>query len=109
MMSLFLNANKDIFPEPFQFKPERWLEQEPQPKFLSDKQKYLASFGRGSRRCIAINLAYAELYLTLAAVVTRLKPSLFETDESDVTFKHDFTIMQSKLDSEGVRVEIEAQ
>lgn len=108
MMSLFLNANADIFPEPFKFVPDRWLQQDDTIKFNPAKQKYLATFGRGARRCIAMNLAHAELYLTVAAVVTRLQMQLFDTDETDVAFLHDFSIIQSRLDSKGVRVTVSA-
>lgn len=38
----------EIFPEPFSFKPERWLDKE------NRLDKYLVAFGKGSRGCIGI-------------------------------------------------------
>ena len=66
-------------------------------------------FGRGVRRCIAMNLAHAELYSTVAAVVTRLNLQLSTTYESDVAFKHDFTILRPRLGWQGVRVKVGSQ
>jgi hypothetical protein len=53
-----------------------------------------------------MDLAYAELFLTLAAVVTGHEMELVETSEEDVRFLHDFQVAQPKLDSKGVRVSI---
>lgn len=50
------------------------------------------------------SLAYAELYLTYAAVFRKFKFELYETDQSDVALAHDFFLPSPKLDSKGVRV-----
>ena len=63
------------------------------------------SFNKGARQCIGINLAYAEMYLALAAAV-RFDMELYQTDESDVRFKHDFHAAFQKLDSKGIRVSV---
>ena len=63
-MSLFVNASTVYYPEPWTFDPERRIGEE-----AKDRRKYLTSFGKGSRRCIGVNLAYLELYLAIAAVV----------------------------------------
>ncbi len=102
MMSLFMHTNKSVFPDPWAFLPERWLH-------LGHKelQKYLVAFGKGSRRCIASNLAHAELFLTLAATIRRFNMELFETDAKDVEFRHDFVVLHPQLDTKGVRVTVE--
>ncbi|KAF5877740.1 putative cytochrome p450 protein [Botrytis fragariae] len=68
------HQNKNIFPESMAFKPERWLGNE-------DKklERYLVPFNRGTRSCLGINLARAELYLILSSVYRR-----FDFDVSQV-------------------------
>lgn len=45
-----------IFPEPLEFRPERWIEATQQGVKLD---KYLVAFGRGTRSCIGLNLGKA--------------------------------------------------
>ena len=101
MTSVLFHDNPEFFPNPRTFKPERFLEQ-------PSLRKYLIPFSRGSRQCAGQNLAYCELYLTLAAVFApgRFRFELFETDISDVETKHDFMNTSPKLDSKGIRVTI---
>ena len=66
MTSVLIHDNPEIFPEPFEFRPERWLEEGQQ-----RLQKYLVSFSKGTRMCAGMNLAYAEMYLALAGVFKR--------------------------------------
>ena len=48
MQSAYLHhTNPDIFPDPFVFKPQRWIED---PKL----SRYLMAFGRGSRSCVGM-------------------------------------------------------
>ncbi|ESU07768.1 hypothetical protein SNK03_002696 [Fusarium graminearum] len=52
MTSMINHWNEDLFPEPDEFLPERWLENgKPNYKL----QKFLISFGKGSRACIGEN------------------------------------------------------
>ena len=76
MTAVLIHTNPDIFPRPEEFLPERWLG--------DDKQKlkhYLVPFSRGTRGCIGINLAYAELYLSVALIYRRYKLELQDTIE----------------------------
>ena len=101
MTPVLLHDNPAFFPDARTFRPERFLEQ-------PTLRKYLLSFSRGSRQCAGQNLAYCELYLTLAAVFApgRFELELFETDVSDVETKHDFFNTSPKLDSKGIRVTV---
>ncbi len=101
-MSLFMHTNENVFPDPWAFTPERWLR-------LGHKelQRYLIFFGKGSRRCIATNLAHAEIFLTLAATIRRFNLKLFETDVQDVEYRHDFVVLRPNLNTKGVRVVVE--
>jgi len=51
--------------------------------------------------CLGINLAYAEIYLTLAAVFQRFDLELVETTREDVDIVHDFFHPSPRLDSKG--------
>ncbi|OJD34608.1 cytochrome p450 [Diplodia corticola] len=100
MTSVLIHENERLFPEPTEFRPERWLQPGAQ-----QLEKYLVTFNRGSRACLGLNLAGAEIPLALAAVFGgRFGLELFETDRSDVDLKHDFFNPSPRLDSKGVRV-----
>jgi cytochrome P450 len=102
MTSVLIHDNPDIFPSPHDFNPERWLLPLAERTQL---EKYLVPFSRGTRACLGMNLAYAEIFLTLAAVFGgEFTFELFETDRSDVDIVHDFFNTSPKLDSKGVRV-----
>jgi cytochrome P450 len=49
MSQPMIHFNSDIFPDPWTFDQERWLKRE-KPRAL---EKYLLSFSRGARECIA--------------------------------------------------------
>uniref|UniRef100_A0A0D2YE54 Trichodiene oxygenase n=1 Tax=Fusarium oxysporum (strain Fo5176) TaxID=660025 RepID=A0A0D2YE54_FUSOF len=46
----------------------------------------------GSRQCIGMNLAYAELYLTVATIFSRFDLELVGTTKRDVEIAHDFFV-----------------
>lgn len=96
--------DENIFPEPRKFDPERWLDQLDEGKTTSRLDKYIVAFGKGSRNCIGIHLAYAQLYMTLAAIVQRYTLEMYETDDSDATPTRDLFTAGVKLDSKGIRV-----
>lgn len=50
MTHRFIHHNADIFPDPLAFKPERWMQGEKSKQL----EKYLVTFSRGSRQCLAI-------------------------------------------------------
>ncbi|KAK7205061.1 cytochrome p450 monooxygenase [Myxozyma melibiosi] len=63
------SAHRDpnIFPDPEQFMPERWLTDSAK----SFSQKYFIPFSMGSRGCIGRNITYLEQQLLLATLVRR--------------------------------------
>jgi len=102
MSNPLVSLNPKVFPSPATFDPSRWLDN-PQ------LDRYLVSFSKGSRGCVGMNLAWAELYFTLAAVFARYGREertmrLWRTDVEDVQAVHDFFVPAPKLDSKGVRV-----
>ena len=101
--TLAIHTNEEIFPDPWAFKPERWLGSEG-----VARRKYQMAFNKGGRNCIGMNLAHAEMFLAFAAMA-RFDMTLFETDLSDVEFQHDFHVAYPKLDSKGVRALVQGK
>jgi hypothetical protein len=107
MSCALIHLNPDIFPEPLEFVPERWLK-DPQ------LTRYLCSFAKGSRQCVGINMAYAQLYLCVAGNFRRYggpgNPGpmgyfeLFETAREDVEIQYDLFVPFPKQGSKGIRV-----
>ena len=101
----FFHQDTAMFPRPNEFDPDRWLCASKNEHDLM--LKYLSNFGRGTRQCVGMNLAYAELYLTLACMFRRLGPKmkLFDTDRiRDVDPTLDYFITAPSVESKGVRV-----
>jgi cytochrome P450 len=62
---LLLHHREDVYPEPFAFRPERWMERKP------GTYEWIP-FGGGTRRCLGAALAMAEQRVVLEAMVRRL-------------------------------------
>lgn len=62
-----LHHNPAVFPDPYEFKPERWLDSPPGQ--LEKMNRDSIPFGLGSRQCIARNLAMLELNRASAAIL----------------------------------------
>ena len=103
MTTLCAHTDETNFPDPWTFNPDRWLGPDG-PR----KRKYQMAFNKGSRICIGINLAHAELFLAIAAM-TRYDMKLFETDISDVQFEHDYHVGFPKLGSKGIRAKVQGK
>ncbi|KAK8926826.1 Cytochrome P450 monooxygenase sdnE [Metarhizium anisopliae] len=113
MTSYDVHHDEAVFPDSFVFRPERWADN-------PGLDRYLVSFGKGSRHCVGMNLAMAELYLTLAKLFRLFgsgrvrRPGdlgqlvLFETDESDIRMTGEVLVPFVKPDSRGVRVVVES-
>lgn len=101
---MLIHDNPTIFPSPRTFIPDRWLDLDGKPN--TRLQKYIIPFSRGSRQCVGMNLAYAEMYHTVAAIFApgRFQFELFETDSSDVETAHDWFNPFPKQDSKGIRL-----
>jgi cytochrome P450 len=110
MTANLIHHDQSIFPNSTAFRPERWIGN---PQLT----RYLVSFGKGGRVCLGMNLAYAELYLALAALF-RIYGSAEVQGKDDVgvlelyeTTSKDVGVMESDLDtpsmpgdSKGIRV-----
>jgi len=111
MTSVLIHHDESIFPNSNEFRPDRWTGN-PQ------LDRYLVSFSKGSRSCLGINLAYAEMYLWLAGVFRRYGSSevkfegdqgaleLFDTTISDVEMWADRLIPATKPGSKRMRFRV---
>ena len=62
---LLLHHREDLYPEPFEFRPERWAGRKP------GTYEWIP-FGGGTRRCLGATLAMAEQRVVLEAMARRL-------------------------------------
>jgi cytochrome P450 len=62
--TLSAHTAETVFPDPFRFDPRRWLGEEGK-----KRRKFQMAFNKGSRKCLGIELARAELFLVAAALV----------------------------------------
>lgn len=113
MTSVLMHHNPTIFPDSHKFSPNRWLEN-------PHLDKYLVAFSKGSRQCVGINLAYAEMYIILARIF-RIYGSkdvhgkddlgyleLFKTTSRDVEIVSDLFVPHPAPDSEGIRIRVKS-
>ncbi|KAL2829520.1 cytochrome P450 [Aspergillus cavernicola] len=77
----------EIFPNPNEFDPERWGRAAAKGARLD---KYLVNFSKGSRMCVGLNLAYAELFLVIASMVRWFDMELYESPKAKIEFARDF-------------------
>jgi cytochrome P450 len=55
MTAYLQHTDSTVYPDPFVFQPERWLNASPQ------MHRNLVPFSRGSRNCIGMHLAQAQI------------------------------------------------
>lgn len=103
-----------IFANPDAFEPDRWMD----PSTAAGLDRFLVPFSKGSRNCLGMNLAWAEIYMCAAAVFGRFGSGdardegdvgvmeLYETDEGDVKMESDMFFPVPRKGSKGVRVRI---
>ncbi|KIW89237.1 uncharacterized protein Z519_10090 [Cladophialophora bantiana CBS 173.52] len=100
MTSVFMHHNENIFPDSYNFIPERWMNLDERKRL----ENYLVAFSKGSRQCIGLNLARAEMLLGLAKIFREVHFQLYETTREDVTMVHELFLPFPKVGSKGVRV-----
>ncbi|KAG6365865.1 hypothetical protein INS49_000041 [Diaporthe citri] len=66
MTRVLMHTDENIYPNPQFFEPERWMEGS---GIRKNAEHAYAPFSKGTRMCVGMHLAWAELYLALAALV----------------------------------------
>ncbi|KAJ5116547.1 Cytochrome P450, partial [Penicillium angulare] len=99
----FLHTNTEIFPDPYRFDPERWIRAQEQGDRL---ETCLAPFSKGTRQCLGMHLAYAEIYLGLAAIVRRFDLKIYKTTVEDMTHYREYAFGHPKKRNAGLRVTV---
>ena len=100
MSTVHMHDDERIFPDHYRFDPSRW--QGPNPPW-----KYLIPFGKGSRACVGMELAKAEILTTLANMFRRFgrEMVLHETvRERDVDTVYDVFNPMPSRESNGLMV-----
>nr|POE87250.1 trichodiene oxygenase [Quercus suber] len=83
-----MHHNERLYPNSWAYQPERWVNN-PDIRLSADAaptklSRYMTAFGRGSRMCLGMHIAEAELYMVLAALFHQFDFELFETDRTAV-------------------------
>ncbi|KAF3057972.1 Trichodiene oxygenase [Daldinia childiae] len=115
-----MHHNTVLFPDPYTFKPERWLgDPKVEPELLEKagylppldgKTKplthYMVGFGKGTRMCVGMYLAYAEIYIGLATIFRRHELELYETSRKDVDIACEMILSLPWKGTKGIRVRV---
>lgn len=100
MSAYIQHRDERIFPSSKTFNPDRWID----PTEERHLSRYLVSFSKGTRMCLGVNLAWAEMYIGLATIFRRVELALFETESDDVEMAREYFVPLPKKGSKGVRV-----
>ncbi|KAK7973454.1 hypothetical protein PG988_007588 [Apiospora saccharicola] len=85
MTTLLMHTDPDLYPDPKRFDPERWTDMDVGRK----TEKTYGPFGRGTSMCLGMHLAWAELYMAVAALVQRFDFEFEPTGVYDVECSSD--------------------
>ncbi|KAL8922565.1 MAG: hypothetical protein Q9208_005068 [Pyrenodesmia sp. 3 TL-2023] len=109
MTPMHILDNEDIFPERYRFQPERWLPLDTNGQRLL---RYLVTFGGGSRSCVGLELAKAEILTSLACVWRRFGARMRLKDtvrERDVDTVYDIFAAAPSRQDNGVLVVLDEE
>ncbi|XXG96644.1 hypothetical protein Hte_002932 [Hypoxylon texense] len=67
MTTILMHHDPELYPDPGRFDPERWVGADARKR----AEKTYAPFSRGRRVCLGMYLAWAQLYVAVAALVPR--------------------------------------
>ncbi|MCJ1314498.1 hypothetical protein MMC25_008180 [Agyrium rufum] len=94
-MTIFLmHLDEHVYPRPEEFDPDRWLEN----ALIRKADKIFAPFSQGTGNCIGMHIAWAELYLTIAMLVSRFDREMAGTEAVDIECGSDQFVPGQKRD-----------
>lgn len=109
MYANLIHMNPDVFVDPMEFRPERFIEN-------PHLKRNLMTFSQGSRQCLGIQLSYTEIFLMFSEIWRRFGSEedhgedgwweLFETDRSDCDMVSNRFMAYPKADSKGIRIKV---
>ncbi|KAM5343621.1 hypothetical protein ACJ41O_012158 [Fusarium nematophilum] len=109
MTSFITHTDPDVFENPLEFRPERWIDN---PKL----SRAFMAFSRGSRNCVGQNFARREMGIVLATILNRYEIyrgqegrtlELYETTrERDIVANSELIIPMPARSSQGLRVRV---
>ncbi|KAJ5107325.1 Benzoate 4-monooxygenase cytochrome P450 [Penicillium angulare] len=99
----FVHMDPTLFPEPKKFDPERWIRAEEEGQHLT---RFIVSFTKGSKQCLGMNLAYAEIYMTLAHVLRRFDFEPHETTVENISVHREMGVGYPKDMNFGVKAKV---
>ncbi|XDG05685.1 hypothetical protein ABKA04_005300 [Annulohypoxylon sp. FPYF3050] len=89
MTTILMHTDEKLYPEPLAFHPDRWMDGNGR----RNADKAYAPFSKGTRMCLGMYLAWAEMYLVLAALVQRFDFQFEDSKAEDFECESDqFTI-----------------
>ncbi|KAI9685212.1 MAG: hypothetical protein M1822_004799 [Bathelium mastoideum] len=97
-------TREDIFPDPLEFLPERWLEN---PEKLSAMERYFVPFGLGNRSCVGRSFAVMQMHSVFAMLFRRYEMRLADTDRArDVDPHRTWATNEPHPSSKGISISI---
>ncbi|KAJ3577268.1 hypothetical protein NPX13_g3298 [Xylaria arbuscula] len=85
MTTYLMHRDPDIYPDAEKFNPQRWLDLQERWRL----EKFYAPFSKGPRNCLGMHLAWAELYMTVAAIVEQFNLIFDSSALNDLTCTSD--------------------
>ncbi|MCJ1434190.1 hypothetical protein MMC27_003557 [Xylographa pallens] len=98
-----VHTNQTIYPDPDKYDPERFYRTD---GGMTDAQRLLVAFGKGTRACPGINLAWAEMYLAVAAVFGTLSMEIDRTTDKDALIDREFFVGALPDTGPGISVKV---
>jgi cytochrome P450 len=103
MSILLVHHREDLYPDPFAFRPERWLDRETGAVRKPGTYEWIP-FGGGIRRCLGAALAMAEMRVVLTTMARRLD---LEADRPEAERAHHRNV--TMIPARGGRVVVRAR